>query len=133
MMEFNLKEGMTAAKEMKVTENDLASKMGSGVLDVFATPAMIALMEDTSRSCVDLHLPSGYTTVGIELNVKHLKSTPLGMKVRCEAILIKIDNKALTFKVEVWDEVDKVGEGIHSRYIVNSDRFMEKTNNKKNL
>lgn len=132
-MEFNLKEGMTSAKEMKVTENDLASKMGSGVLDVFATPAMIALMEETSRSCVDLHLPCGYTTVGIELNVKHLKSTPLGMKVRCEAILTKVDNKELTFKVEVWDEKDKVGEGKHSRYIVNSGRFMEKTNNKKNL
>ncbi|WP_123054813.1 thioesterase family protein [Clostridium sp. JN-1] len=132
-MEFNLKEGMTSAKEMKVTENDLASKMGSGVLDVFATPAMIALMEETSRSCVDLHLPCGYTTVGIELNVKHLKSTPIGMKVRCEAILTKVDNKELTFKVEVWDEKDKVGEGKHSRYIVNSDRFMEKTNNKKNL
>jgi predicted thioesterase len=94
---------------------------------------MIALMEETSRSCVDLHLPCGYTTVGIELNVKHLKSTPIGMKVRCEAILTKVDNKELTFKVEVWDEKDKVGEGKHSRYIVNSDRFMEKTNNKKNL
>lgn len=132
-MEFNLKEGMTSAKEMQVTENDLASKMGSGVLDVFATPAMITLMEETSRSCVDLHLPCGYTTVGIELNVKHLKSTPLGMKVRCEAVLTKIDRKALTFKVEVWDESEKVGEGIHSRYIVNSDKFMEKTSNKKNL
>lgn len=125
-MEFNVKEGMTATIEMSVTENDTASKYGSGNLDVFATPAMIALMENTSKSSVDLHLPYGYTTVGIEVNVSHIKASPVGAKIRCEALLTKVDGKKLLFEVNAWDEIGKIGYGTHVRYIVNSSEFMKR-------
>ncbi|KZL93131.1 thioesterase family protein [Clostridium magnum] len=125
-MEFNVREGMTAAMEIYVTENDTAIKLGSGNLRVLATPAMIALMENTSKSSVDLHLPFGYTTVGIDLNIKHIKASTVGMKIRCEAHLIKVEDKKLFFKVQAWDETGKIGEGNHTRYIVNSEEFMKK-------
>lgn len=124
-MEFNIMEGISSVMEMTVTENDTASKYGSGDLEVFATPAMIALMENTAKSCVGLHLPCGYSTVGIEVNVKHVKPTPLGMKVRCEAVLTKVEGKRLYFKVEASDEKGKIGEGTHTRYIINSKDFMK--------
>ncbi|MBV7276383.1 thioesterase family protein [Clostridiaceae bacterium UIB06] len=125
-MEFNVKEGITSTIETCVTENDTARKLGSGNLDVFSTPMMIALMENTSKSCVDLHLPYGYTTVGIEVNVKHLKASVVGMKIRCEALLTKVEGKRLFFNVQAWDEAGKIGEGTHARYIVNSEDFMKR-------
>ncbi|AWI07381.1 thioesterase family protein [Clostridium drakei] len=125
-MEFNVKEGMVSTREIYVTENNVASKLGSGNIDVFSTPSMIALMENTSKSCVDLHLPFGYTTVGIEVNVKHIKASSIGMKIRCEASLVKVDKKKLVFNVEAWDEKGKIGEGNHIRCIVNSEEFMKK-------
>ncbi|NMM64487.1 thioesterase family protein [Clostridium sp. P21] len=125
-MEFNVIKGMSSTREIYVTDNDIASKLGSGNIDVFATPAMAALMENTAKSCVDLHLPCGYTTVGIEINIKHIKASTVGMKIRCEACLIEVDRKRLVFSVEAWDEKGKIGEGTHTRYIVNSEEFMEK-------
>ncbi|MBC2582593.1 thioesterase family protein [Clostridium sp. DJ247] len=125
-MDFNIKEGMTAVIETRVTENDTASKLGSGNLQVFATPAMIALMENASKSCVDLHLPYGYTTVGIEVNIRHIKASPIGIKIRCEAFLTKIEGKKLSFIVEASDENGRIGEGTHVRYIVNGDEFMKR-------
>lgn len=124
IMEHNLREGISALMEATVTANDLASKYGSGAIDVYATPAMIALMENTAKSCVDLHLPQGYSTVGIDVNVKHIKSTPQGMKVKCEVVLEKIEGKRLFFKVEAWDEKGKIGEGTHTRYIINVEEFL---------
>ena len=112
--------------EIMVTQNQTAAKFGSGDLEVFATPALIALMENTAKSCVGLHLPHGYTTVGIEVNVKHIKASPLGMKIKCEAALTKIDGKKLYFKVDAWDAKGKIGEGTHVRYVVNTEEFMKK-------
>mgnify|MGYP000867233465 CR=1 FL=1 len=125
-MEFNIKEGMSSINEIYVTENDTASRLGSGDLDVFATPSMIALMENTSKNVVEASLPEGYSTVGIEVSVKHIKATPLGMKVKCQAVLEKVDGKKLTFKVEAWDEKGKIGEGSHERFIINVESFMNK-------
>lgn len=125
-MENSLKEGMKNIKGLTVSENDTAKKFASGTLEVFATPAMAALMEDTAKSMVDPYLPDGYTTVGIELNIKHIKATPVGMKVRCETELIKIEDKRLQFKADVWDEKGKIGEGFHTRYIVNEERFLSR-------
>lgn len=127
-MEFKVKEGLSAVIETVVSENDTASKLGSGLLEVFATPAMIALMENTSKSAVDLHLPCGYTTVGIAVNIKHLKATAVGKKIKCEACLESVEGKKLQFKVYAWDEKGKIGEGTHTRYIVNSQEFMNKIN-----
>jgi predicted thioesterase len=125
-VEFSLREGITATMEMRVTENDTAKKIGSGNLDVFATPSMIALMENASKSCVDLHLPCGYTTVGIDINVGHIKASPIGAKIRCEAFLKKVQGKKLFFYVIASDENGKIGEGSHIRYIVNSKEFMDR-------
>jgi len=125
-MEFNIKEGMRATNEMIVTENDTASKYGSGLLDVLSTPCMIGLMEGTSKKVVDDSLPEGFSTVGIEVSIKHLKATPIGMRVKCEAVLEKIDGKKLIFKVEAWDEKGKIGEGTHTRFIINEEAFMNK-------
>ncbi|HSN58086.1 MAG TPA: thioesterase family protein [Clostridiaceae bacterium] len=125
-MEFNIKEGMNSKTETVVTENDTASKYGSGLLDVLSTPHMVALMENTSKNVVEESLPDGFSTVGIEVSIKHLKATPVGMKVRCEAVLEKIDGKKLIFKVDAWDEKGKIGEGTHVRFIVNMEAFMAK-------
>ncbi|MBP1743382.1 MAG: dihydrolipoamide acyltransferase [Firmicutes bacterium] len=125
-MEFNIKEGMNSTTETVVTENDTASKYGSGLLDVLSTPHMVALMENTSKNVVEGSLPDGFSTVGIEVSIKHLKATPVGMKVRCEAVLEKIDGKKLIFKVDAWDEKGKIGEGTHTRFIINMVAFMAK-------
>jgi len=128
-MEFNLKEGTSIVKESKVTENETAIKMGSGDLEVYATPAMIALMENVAKSSVIDELPNGYTTVGIDMNVKHIKSSPVGAKIKCKATLIKVDGKKLFFEVEASDDKGAIGKGSHIRFIVNSNDFMEKTKN----
>lgn len=125
-MEFNLKIGISSIIETGVTENDLAVRYASGDLEVYATPAMIALMENTSKSCVGLHLPSGYTTVGIQVDVKHIRACLPGTKVRCESTLTKVEGKKLFFDVVVYDNNGKIGEGTHIRYIVNEKEFMSK-------
>lgn len=128
-MDFNLKEGISIVKNFKVTENETAIKMGSGDLEVYATPSMIALMENVAKSLVIDELPEGYTTVGIEMNVQHIKSSPVGANIQCSATLIKVDRKKLFFDVEASDDHDIIGKGSHIRYIVNSLDFMNKTNN----
>lgn len=125
-MDFNLKEGQIYKMELIVSNNETAKFYGSGNLEVFATPAMIALMENASKECVKGGLPEGYSTVGIEVSIKHIKATPVGMKVRSEVVLEKIVGKKLYFKVEAYDENGKIGEGDHIRYIVNSEDFMNR-------
>ena len=126
-----LKPGLNAETTAIVTKKNTASSYGSGYLDVFSTPAMIALMEEASYMTVDAILPSGHTTVGTEVNIKHLAATPIGMKVSARAELLNIDGRALLFKVEAFDEKAKIGEGTHSRFIVEVEKFMAKTEGKK--
>jgi predicted thioesterase len=129
-MEFNLKIGKTQRIEKTVTDVDTALKYGSGLLEVFATPAMIALMENTALNCVIDQLPNGYNTVGTTVNIKHIKATAIGQKVYCEAKLVQVDNKKLLFEISAFDEDGRIGFGTHERYIVHSDSFMEKLNKK---
>jgi predicted thioesterase len=128
-LEYNLKEGLTYTAEIVVDSNQTAKVYGSGNLDVFATPALVALMENSAFECVRSGLPEGFTTVGIEINVKHVKATPVGMKVKANAYLEKVDRKRLSFRIEAFDEKGKVGEGTHVRYIVNSQEFMNRIKN----
>ncbi len=124
-MEFNLKEGMIGEVEKVVTDNDTAAAFGSGEVLVFATPMMIGIMENAALKAVDSHLPKDFATVGIHLDVKHTAATPVGMQVKAKAELVKIEGKKLKFKVEAFDEKEKIGEGFHSRYIINAPQFIE--------
>lgn len=126
----HIKIGMTAKKEHIVEKKHLASSIGSGGIDVFATPSMITLMETTSMGAVDPYLSEGFCTVGTMLNVTHDAATPLGMKVWAEAELTEIKGKALTFSVTAYDEKGVIGKGIHSRYVVDKVKFLAKINKK---
>jgi len=126
MLEFNFNKDMKFNAELRVNSSNTANFYGSGNLDVYATPAMTALMENAAMNCVAKDLPDGFTTVGIEINVKHLRATPIGVKVRAEALLEKAEGKKLFFKIEAYDDRGKIGEGNHIRYIVNSEEFIKK-------
>jgi predicted thioesterase len=129
-MEFKLHNGLNAKVEAAVTQDNTADSFGSGGVQVFATPMMIGLMEKAALSAVDPYLPCGYATVGARLDIRHTAATPMGMKVYAAAELTEIDGKRLVFKVEAYDEKEKIGEGCHERYIVNIQRFMEKAADK---
>ena len=122
-----LQTGITGKREILVTEKVTAKAMGSGELDVFATPAMIALAEETAWRSVSGELEPGQGTVGTRLEIDHLSATPIGMKVTCETELIAIDRRKLTFRVEICDEAGPVGCGTHERYIVENEKFFAKT------
>ena len=122
-----MKEGIKFNQRKKVTLEDSAKKHGSGTLEVFATPAMIGFIENTCKNSVDELLEQGFTTVGTEVSIKHIKSTPIGMEVSCTSELIEVKGKKLVFSVEVTDEKGKIGEGIHKRYVVNSEEFLKNT------
>ena len=128
-----LKPGLEATKTGIVTEKNIASALGSGGLVVYATPAMIALMEAAALSAVEPHLPPGWSTVGTELNVKHISATPLGMKVSAKAELLSVDGRSLSFSVEAFDEAGKIGEGTHDRFIVENEKFLMKTESKNSV
>lgn len=122
--------GIKGSQKTQVSEDNTAITAGSGILPVFATPAMVALMEKTCWKSVAPYLQEGESTVGISLNISHLSATPLGMEVTCESTLVQVDGRKLTFKVEAYDEAGKIGEGSHERFIVISDKFMKKAKSK---
>ena len=118
--------GIKGSGETVVTEALTAKAMGSGELPVYATPAMVALVEETAWKSVAPALEAGQGTVGTKLDLAHLAATSLGRKVRCETELVEIDRRRLVFSAEVWDEAGKIGEGTHERFIVDSERFLAK-------
>ncbi|MEE1008153.1 MAG: thioesterase family protein [Agathobacter sp.] len=125
-----LKEGTEARKEIIVTKENTAKVMGSGELEVFATPAMVALMENVAYESVAGQLEEGQGTVGTSMNVKHLSATPVGMKVVCESKLVKVDKRALTFEIKAFDEAGIIGEAIHERFIIENEKFTKKAYSK---
>lgn len=114
-----------------VEQAKTAQVVGSGDTAVYATPAMIALVEKTAVKTLEGFLEGGKTTVGTLLNVKHLAPTPVGMEVRCECVLSAIDRRRLVFNVEVYDECGIIGEGVHERFIVDKAGFQQKAEEKR--
>lgn len=123
--------GITGKQTIMVTEDKTAKVMGSGMLPVYATPAMIALMENTASTSVQAALEEGQGTVGTLINVKHVSATPVGMEVTCETKLVEVDRKRLVFEVKAYDAAGIIGEGIHERFIIDNEKFMGKAEGKK--
>lgn len=122
--------GIKNTQKITVEQKDTALSHSSGSLEVFATPAMIALMENTAMNAVSSFLAEGEATVGTEINVKHLSATPIGGQVTCEAELTEIDGRRLVFKVTAWDNKGVIGEGSHQRFIIKTEKFMAKAKEK---
>jgi len=118
--------GLIGEREIQVEAEQTARHLGSGNVSVLATPEMIRLMEGAAVRAVDPLLPEGYSTVGIHVQVNHLAATPLGMRVRVRAELKEVDGRKLTFRVEAFDEVEQIGEGIHERMIIDLARFKQR-------
>ena len=116
--------GIKNEKSIVVTDEVTASKVGSGLLPVYATPSMIALMEGTCAESVQSELAEGEGTVGVSVDINHIAATPMSMKVRCESLLKEVNGKKLVFEVNVYDEKGLVGTGIHKRAIINNEAFM---------
>jgi fluoroacetyl-CoA thioesterase len=126
----SLHAGLSGEKEIEVTLAVSATHMGSGSMGVFATPAMVGLIERTAMELVQPALGEGETTVGVEVSVRHLAATPLGMRVRAQVVLESIEGRFLNFSAQVFDEKEKVGEGTHKRAIIRSQNFMARVREK---
>lgn len=122
--------GTSFEETTKVTKENTALSVGSGSVEVFATPMMVALMEKAAAALVQPHLPEGYTTVGVEIQTSHIAATPVGDTVKAEAVLTETDGKSFTFTVKAYDGAGVIGEGTHKRVRVNSERFLQKANEK---
>jgi predicted thioesterase len=126
-----LQPGRTGSASILVTDAQLAPQLGSGSAPVFASPAMIALMEAAAVDCVERQLDAGQETLGVHLDVEHIAATPVGHKVTATAELIEKDGRKLVFKVEARDERELIGRGRHTRIIVDSARFRSKVDAKR--
>ncbi len=122
--------GLKGHSEQVVTESLTASSVGSGLARVFATPMMIAMMEQTCHVCVQPFLQPGESTVGTRVDVAHTAATPVGMRVWCDCELIEVDRRRLLFAVSAYDEDGLIGQGRHERFVVDSRRFQLKADEK---
>jgi len=120
----NLTPGLSAEMKITVGEADTASKWGSGLVPVYSTPAMVGLMEAAAVKALDGQLEPGQTSVGGRIDVRHLAATPVGMSVHARAELTAFNGRKLSFRVEAWDEVEKIGEGLHERFVIDTDKFV---------
>jgi len=118
--------GSKGEAALKVSENEFAVNVGSGSLEVFATPVMVMLMEKAACCCVASYMENDETTVGTEMNVKHLSASPAGSDIRAEAELTEVNGRELVFSVKAYDNCELIGEGKHKRFLVFGERFTEK-------
>ncbi len=126
----SLTPGLSAELKITVSETDTASQWGSGLVPVYSTPALVGLMEATAVKALEGALEAGKTTVGGHIDVHHLAATPVGMAVRARAELTAVDGRKLTFQVEAWDEVEKIGAALHERFVIDTARFIAKSMSK---
>ena len=125
-----LTEGIKGHTEDIVTPEKTAVSMGSGGLAVYATPRMLCMMEYTAWSSVEPYMEEGKGTVGTRLDVSHVSASPVGSHIRYESELTETDGRRLVFRVQAFDEAGLIGEGTHERFIINNQRFMDKTQKK---
>jgi len=119
----HIEPGLTFQRTWTVEEEHLASRYGSGLVDVLATPVLVAFCEDTARGAVDPLLPEGRKTVGTSIDLSHTAPTPPGLRVTVTARLVEVDGARLRFEIEARDEIEPIGRGRHERYIVEAARF----------
>lgn len=130
MKELNV--NISGSAELIADKSNLAVNVGSGSLEVFATPMMAMLMEKAACNALSSYLENDETTVGTELNIKHISATPEGMKITATATITEINGREITFKVEAYDEAGIIGSGEHKRFVVYGEKFTEKTKSKLN-
>lgn len=118
--------GLKYESRVVVSQSNTALALGSGDMEVFATPAMIALMENAAMMAVAAEVGDGNSTVGIEMNSSHVKASPIGATIIAQAELVEVDGRKLTFSVKAFDEQGVIGEGRHIRFVVNRDKFLSK-------
>ena len=121
-----LEKGLSAQSRTTVCRENTAARMGAGGMEVFATPAMMALMENAAMTAVAAELPEGSTTVGAEMNATHIKPSGLGAEIAATAVLTEVEGRKLTFNVGARDAGGMIGEGVHIRYVVDRRKFMDK-------
>jgi predicted thioesterase len=118
--------GLKFESQTVVSSANTALTLGSGDMEVFATPAMVALMENAAMLAVKDYLPEGSATVGTQMNTSHIKASPLGATITASATLTAVEGRRLEFDVKAWDEKGVIGEGSHTRFIVDRERFLSK-------
>ena len=125
-----LQPGLSGTAEIVVGTRDTAPHVGSGKIGVLATPIMVNLMEAAALQAVERLMPPGHQTVGTHLDVKHFAATPVGLRVRAVAELVKVEGRTLTFKISAADDREAIGEGVHERLIINVERFDQRMQKK---
>lgn len=118
--------GKSYTQHLTVAYKDTALAYGSGHLEVFATPALVALMENTAVKCLEGALETGSDTVGIEIDVQHTKATKVGGKVSCTATITEVDGRRIRFEIQAADDQGPIGHAIHNRFVINPEKFMSK-------
>ena len=130
-IEKKLEPGLRGVSQAVVGDHNTAATLGSGEIDVFATPAMVALMESAAVLALQGCLQLGETSVGVRLEISHVAATPVGMGVRAEAVLDRMDGRRLFFRVSAFDDREMIGEGQHERVVVQREKFLGRTEAKK--
>ena len=123
--------GQTATSTVTVSESNIAKTMKSGSLEVFATPAMCALMEEAAQAAVQPHLEEGEGTVGISLSISHDAPSPMGSTITAKATVTAVEGRKITFNIEASDGVGIIGKGTHERFVINNEKFMTKVGTRK--
>lgn len=119
--------GLKGEASTLVEKEDTAQYVGSGSLLVYATPCLAALMEGAACAAIEEALPQGQTSVGTALNLEHLSATPVGLEVRASAEVTAVDGRKITFAITAFDEAGEIGRATHTRVLVSSEKFLEKT------
>lgn len=127
---LNLPAGLTGTAELVVGEQHTAPRIGSGRIRVLATPVMINLIEAAALAAVEQSLPEFHQSLGIHLDVTHIAATPVGMRVRATAEVVRVEGRTIYFRVSASDERELIGEGTHERVVVNVERFDKRVQDK---